>query len=133
MVSLIAAMAANGVIGDSKSNQMLWHIPADFKYFKEVTSGHPIIMGRKTFESLPGVLPDRFHFVVSRNKDYKVASDQVKVVKSLATAVQEAENLDNEVFVIGGGQIYSNAIKDADKLYITKLDREFDGDVFSQN
>ena len=109
-----------------KDNQLLWHLPNDFKRFKTLTSHHTVIMGRKTFESLPGILPNRKHIVISRNKNLKI--DNVLIVNSLkeAVALTEKEN----VFIIGGGQIYNESIAIADVLEITRVAISIDADTF---
>lgn len=115
-VTLIAAIAENNALG--KDNKMLWHLPDDFKRFKQITSGHYIIMGRKTFESLPGILPNRTHVIITRQEDYKAES--CIVVNSLDEALHTCPQ-DEEVFIIGGGEIYRQAINIADKLDLTRV------------
>jgi dihydrofolate reductase len=121
---LIAAVAANGVIG--RDNRLPWHLPEDLKHFKALTMGHPMIMGRKTWESLPGRLPGRPHIVVSRNPDYQ--AEGAAVVGSLAAAIAAAGDSD-EVFVIGGAELYAQALAIADRLQLTELDAAYDGDA----
>ena len=104
MLSIIVAKAKNNIIG--KDNQLLWHIPEDLKRFKDLTTGHVIIMGRKTFESLGKVLPDRKHIVFSQNPDFKVANENVEVVHSMLQIQEYIEN-EEENFVIGGAMIYN--------------------------
>ena len=104
MLSLIVAKAKNNTIG--KDNHLLWHIPDDLRRFKERTTGHTIIMGRKTFESLGGILPDRMHIILSRNPDFNIDSDYVKVVHSLLELQDYMED-EEEHFVIGGAIIYN--------------------------
>lgn len=128
MLSLIVAVAQNNVIG--KDNKLIWHISEDLKRFKEITSGKTIIMGRKTFESLPGVLPNRKHIIVTRDKNYKVNSDNVTIVHNLNSLIDQYKNCDDEVFIIGGAEIYKQALPYADKLYLTKINNFFDGDTF---
>lgn len=128
MLSLIVAVAQNNVIG--KDNKLIWHISEDLKRFKEITSGNTIIMGRKTFESLPGVLPNRKHIIVTRDKNYKVNSDNVTIVHDLNSLIDQYKNCDDEVFIIGGAEIYKQALPYADKLYLTKINNFFDGDTF---
>jgi dihydrofolate reductase len=123
-VTIIAAIAANGIIG--KDNKMPWHLPEDLKHFKALTMGHPMIMGRKTWESLPGRLPGRPHIVVSRDPGYRAAG--AAVVNSLAAAIAAAGDAD-EVFVIGGAELYAQALAVADRLQLTEIDAEFDGDT----
>ena len=122
-VTIIAAVAANGVIG--KDNRMPWHLSEDLKHFKALTMGHPMIMGRKTWESLPGRLPGRPHIVVTRNAGYR--AEGATVAPSLAAAIAAADS--NEVFVIGGGQLYAEALAIADRLQLTEIDAEFAGDT----
>lgn len=127
-ITLIAAVAANGIIG--RDNRLPWHLPEDLKHFKALTMGHPMIMGRKTWESLPGRLPGRPHIVVSRNPDYR--ADGASVVTSLAAAIAAAGNTD-EVFVIGGAELYLQAFDFADRLQLTEIDTDFDGDAYFPN
>jgi dihydrofolate reductase len=110
--NIIAAVANNMAIG--KNNKMPWHISGDSKYFKEITSGHPVIMGRKTYESIGKPLPNRTNIVLSHKY-----LDGVIIVNSLEEAYQKAEEIDDVCFVIGGGKLYKDAIEDADRLYIT--------------
>jgi len=123
-VSIIAAIAANGVIG--RNNDLPWHLPEDLKRFRALTMGHHIIMGRKTYESLGRLLPGRTTVVVSRNPDYHV--EGAIVVSSLAAAMAACAN-DPEVFVIGGAQLYREALPLADRLYLTELQDAFEGDA----
>ncbi len=125
MITIIAAVAQNNALG--KNNDLLWHLPNDFKRFKEITSGHYIIMGRKTFESFPKPLPNRTHIVITRQKNY--APSGCIVVNNLENALEICPKND-ETFIIGGGEIYKQAITVADKLDITKVHSEFDADVF---
>jgi len=115
-LTLIAAAAENNALG--KDNQMLWHLPDDFKRFKKLTSGHHIIMGRKTFESLPGMLPNRTHVIITRQSDFK--AEGCIVVNSLDEALAACPE-DEEVFVIGGGEIYKQAIDKAYKIELTRV------------
>ena len=125
MIILIAAVAENNALG--KNNDLLWHLPKDFKRFKEITSGHTIIMGRKTFESFPKPLPNRTHIIITRQKDYK--REGCIVVKDLENALVLCPMTD-DVFVIGGGEIYAQSIHLADQLDITKVHYSFDADVY---
>ncbi|MDA8611434.1 dihydrofolate reductase [Candidatus Pacebacteria bacterium] len=130
MISAIAAIGKeNRVIGNK--GQIPWHISEDFKYFKETTSGHPIIMGRKTFETFKSPLPGRTHIVITRDKNYK-ASNGVIIVDSVANAIVEAVKQEGgqEIFIIGGGQIYEAALPFVDRLYLTLVDGKFEGDAF---
>jgi dihydrofolate reductase len=124
IVSLIAAMANNRVIG--KGNQMPWHLPADLGHFKTVTFGKPVIMGRKTYESIGRPLPGRRNIIISRNRNYKIEGCET------AVSLEEAMELVNEVeeiMIIGGGHVYSQAIPLADRLYLTFIDLDVDGDT----
>ena len=125
MLSIIVAKAKNNIIG--KDNKMLWKLPDDLKRFKERTTGHTIIMGRKTFESLGGILPDRMH-IISRNPDFNIDSDYVKVVHSLLELQDYMED-EEEHFVIGGAIIYNLLMPYCKKMYVTQLDKDFEGDA----
>lgn len=126
-VSLIAAVARNGVIG--RAGKLPWRLPDDLKHFKRVTLGHPIVMGRKTWESLPGPLPRRPHIVVTRQKSYEASGTEV--VHDLDEALALAARHDpDEVFVIGGGELYRAALPRADRLLITHVEADIEGDAF---
>ena len=125
IITIIAAISENRVLGNE--NKLIWHLPEDLKRFKRLTSGHAIIMGRKTFESLPKALPDRHNIVVTKNKQF--SAEGVTACHSLIEAI-EASGDDLQPFIIGGGQIYQQAIKLADKIELTKIYKSFDGDVF---
>lgn len=127
MLSIIVAKSKNNVIG--KDNKLIWKIPDDLKRFKNLTTGHTIIMGRKTFESLGRVLPNRFHVVLSRDKNYKVDNENVKVVNDVSE-LEEYIKDSKEYFVIGGEMIYKLLMAKSAKLYITQLDRDFEGDTY---
>lgn len=126
-ISIIVAIDQNNAIG--KDNQMLVHLPDDLKYFKQVTSGHSVIMGRKTFESLPkGALPNRRNIVITRNTELQYAG--CEMVYSVEGALEATEG-EEEVFVMGGGVIYKETIQKADKLYITHIHHAFgDAEVY---
>ena len=127
MLSLIAAVARNRVIG--KDNQLLWHLPGDMRHFRETTRGKPVIMGRKTWESLPEKfrpLPGRQNIVVSRNPAY--AAPGATLAVSLENALKQVEASD-EAFVIGGADLYRQALPFAERLYLTELTAEFEGDT----
>ena len=127
IISCIVATAKNNVIG--KDNQIPWHLPADLKYFKKVTLGHMIIMGRKCYESIGRPLPKRTNVVISRNP-YFISTGCV-VVHSIDEALEFAfDNGEEEVFIIGGGTIYEQTEEHWDKLYLTEVDIEPEGDVF---
>ena len=125
-LTLIVAAAENDVIG--KNNKLIWHLSDDLKRFKNLTSGHSIIMGRKTFESFGKPLPNRTHIVITRQKNYN-APLGVIVVNSLEEALKTVEN-DTQPFVIGGGEIYKEAMPYADKIELTRVHERFDGDAF---
>ena len=125
MIILIAAVAENYALG--KNNDLLWHLPKDFKRFKEVTSGHHIIMGRKTFESFPKPLPNRTHVIITRQKDY--VCEGCIVVQDLEKALAVCPK-NEDIFVIGGGEIYSQSIHLADQLDITRVHQSFEADVY---
>lgn len=128
MLSLIAAVARHRVIG--KDNQLLWQLPEDMKYFRETTRGKAVIMGRKTWESLPEKfrpLPGRHNIVVSRNPDFPAPG--ATLVNSLDAALAACDN-DNEVFVIGGEMLYRLALPLANRLYLTEIDKDYTGDAF---
>ncbi|WP_295938892.1 dihydrofolate reductase [uncultured Alistipes sp.] len=123
MISIIVAVAENGVIGDK--NTLLWHISEDLKHFKAVTTGHPVIMGRKTFESLGRPLPNRTNVVVTR-QDTEIPG--CTVVHSLEEAVALFP-ADEEIFIIGGAQIYGQALPLADRFYLTRVFHSYEGDT----
>lgn len=130
-ISLIVAAAENGVIG--KDNQLLWRLPDDLKRFKQLTLGHPIIMGRKTYESIGKPLPGRTSIVITRSSSYEV--EGALVVDSLEKAIDTARQQEvKEAFVIGGGEIYREALvkKLPDKIYLTRVQTENEGDAFFQ-
>lgn len=123
---LVAAAAENNALG--KDNIMLWHLPDDFKHFKNLTSNHYIIMGRKTFESFPKPLPNRTHIIITRQADYK-APDGCVVVTSLEEALAIVKE-QAEVFVIGGGEIYKLALPYADRIELTRVHTTLEADAF---
>lgn len=127
MISLIVAKASNDIIGGD--NKLLWHISEDLKRFKEITSNSTIIMGRKTFESLPKILPNRFHVILTRDNNFKVDSDAVKVSFDINEIISLYKDTKEEVFVIGGGEIYNLFMPYADKLYLTEVYKDFEGDT----
>ncbi|NFG23995.1 dihydrofolate reductase [Clostridium botulinum] len=128
MLSIIVAIAKNNVIGND--NKLIWHISEDLKRFKEITSGKTIVMGRKTFESLPGVLPNRKHIILTRDKNFKVNSECVEIIYDFDELVSKYKNSDTEVFIIGGGEIYKQLLPHTNKLYLTKINKDFDGDTY---
>lgn len=127
MLSIIAAISDNNVIG--KENKLIWSIPADLKRFKELTTGHTIIMGRKTFESLGRVLPNRKHIVLTRDINYKVEDENVEIINDVEQ-LDKFINKNEENFIIGGAIIYKQFIDKVDKMYITKIHRKFEGDAY---
>lgn len=126
MISLIVAMDQNRGIGNK--GDLLTYIPGDLPRFKKITTGHKVIMGRKTFDSLPnGPLPNRENIVITRNKDLKI--DGVEVVHSLDEAIGLCDD-QSEAFIIGGGEIYNESFKIADKLYVTHINKTFEADTY---
>lgn len=125
MLSIIVAKAKNNIIG--KDNKLLWSLPADLKRFKELTTDHTIIMGRKTFESLGRVLPNRKHVVFSQNTNFSVNDENVRIVHSMLE-IKEYIDDENENFVIGGAMIYSLLMPYVTKMYVTEIDKDFEGD-----
>lgn len=125
LLSIIAAMARNRVIG--RGNRLPWRLPADLAHFKVVTMGKPMIMGRKTWESLPGLLPGRRHIVVTRNPDYTAPG--ATVVHSLQEAIAAAGGVP-EVMVVGGANLYAQALPLAGRLYLTEIEADVEGDVW---
>lgn len=126
MISVIAAIGKNNELG--KKNQLLWNLPADLKHFKEITSGHTVIMGQKTFESIGRPLPNRRNIVLTRDNFNR---DGVEISDSLEKTLASFKDSGEEVFIIGGGQIYKQSMDFADKLYITHVDMEdIDADTF---
>ncbi|MEE2700270.1 MAG: dihydrofolate reductase [Bacteroidota bacterium] len=131
-VSLIVAVSENGVIG--KDNDLIWHLPNDMRFFKETTTGHHVIMGRKNFESIPHKfrpLPNRTNVIITRQTDYKAEGCIVVHAVEEALAIAK-KNADEEVFIIGGGQIYELVLEAdlVDKIYLTKVHNTFDGDTY---
>lgn len=127
-ISMIAAIAKeNRAIG--KNNKLLWNIPEDLTRFKKITSGHPIIMGRKTYESIGRPLPGRTNIVLSRNIEKNI--EGCILASTLEEAIKKAIEIDKaEIFIIGGGEIFKKGILVADKLYLTLVEGDFEGDVF---
>ncbi len=127
MISIIAAIGKNNELG--KKNQLLWNLPTDMKHFKETTTGHTVIMGQKTYESIGKALPNRRNIVLTREKDFK--AEGVEISDSLEKTIASFQDSDEEVFIIGGGQIYKQSFDLADKLYITHVDMtDEDADTF---
>lgn len=125
IVSMIAAMAHNRVIG--KNNKMPWHLPADLKHFKKITTGKSVIMGRLTYESIGKALPNRTNIVISRQSDYELAD--AKVACSCTEALELASDICDEVMIIGGGTIYQAFLPHAQRLYLTHIDLNIEGDT----
>lgn len=130
MISLIVAVADNNVIG--KDNALIWHLPADMKFFKEKTTGHCIITGRKNYESIPEKfrpLPNRTNIVITRQPDYHAPG--AVIVGSVEAAIDKAKQSgDNEIFIIGGAEIFRQSLQYADRIYLTVIHHSFEGDVF---
>ena len=124
-ISIIAAMARNRVIG--KENSLPWHLPADLQHFKRLTMGKPMIMGRKTWESLPGLLPGRPHIVVSRNRDHQAPG--ASLAHSLEAAIHQAGNA-AEIMIVGGANLYSQALSLTQRIYLTEIDLDAEGDAW---
>lgn len=125
-ISLIVAMAGNRAIG--LNNRMPWHLSADLKRFKRITMGHPIIMGRLTFEAIGKPLPGRTNIIVSRNPDYH--QEGCIVADSIQEAIRVGCGLSDEIFIIGGATLYEASLPLADRLYLTQINRDFAGDTF---
>lgn len=127
MLSIIVAVAENNVIG--KDNKLIWHLPADLRRFKKITTGHTIIMGRKTFESLGRVLPNRKHIVLCNDEEMKIEDENVEILEDISMLDKYIKDED-EHFVIGGATIYKLLLEKAQKIYLTLIHEQFDGDVY---
>ena len=127
MLSIIVAMASNNVIG--KNNKLLWHLPADLERFKKITINHDIIMGRKTFDSLDFILPQRKHIVFSKSGKLNKEGANVEIVNDI-NALEKYMQSSKETFLIGSGQLYKQLMPYATKLYITRIYHEFEGDIY---
>lgn len=125
MITTIVAKAENQIIGNQ--NQLIWHLPNDLKRFKQLTTGHPIIMGRKTFESIGRALPNRTNIVISRTWNH--SEEGIIIVNSLEKAIETAQEIDPEIFIIGGGNIYRQALEISDVLEVTEVHQTFEGDT----
>lgn len=125
MITIIAAAGKNNELG--KNNDLVWHLPDDFKRFKKLTTGHHIIMGRKTFQSFPKPLPNRVHIVITRNRDYH--PEGTIIVHSMSEALVVAKE-DKQPFIIGGGEIYKMGMEVADKIELTRVNGNFEADTF---
>ena len=126
MVSIIVATAEDNVIG--KDNQLIWHLPADLKHFKQLTMGHPILMGRKTYESIGKPLPGRTSIIITRQEDFQ--AEGCIVVHSVQEAIAKAKELDDQVYIIGGAEIYKQALPLTDCIELTKIHHHFEGDTY---
>ncbi|PJJ62502.1 dihydrofolate reductase [Chryseobacterium geocarposphaerae] len=126
MTTIVVAMGKKNEIGFE--NQLLWHLPKDLKHFKDLTSGHPIIMGRKTYESIGKPLPNRTNIVVSRQKDW--FEEGILIVGSIKEAVKFAKKIDEEVFIIGGGNIYAQTMDVVDRLEVTLVKADLEADTY---
>ncbi|MDR1169409.1 MAG: dihydrofolate reductase [Prevotellaceae bacterium] len=126
MLAIIVAIDENNAIG--KENRLLWHITEDLKYFKSITTGHPVIMGRRTFESIGKALPGRINIIISRNLQFSAAG--CIVVTSLDEAVAAASEIDENKFIIGGASVYREAVGIADTIYLTVVHNRYDADAF---
>lgn len=127
MITLIAAAAENNALG--KDNEMIWHLPDDFKRFKKLTSHHYIIMGRKTLESFPTPLPNRTHIVITRQENYEPKFEGVLVAKNLEEALKLAEEQE-QIWIIGGGEIYKLALDQATHIELTRVHGTFEADAY---
>jgi len=126
MTTIVVAMGERNEIGSE--NQLLWNLPKDLKHFKDLTSGHPIIMGRKTYESIGKPLPNRTNIVVSRKKDW--FQEGILIVGSIKEAVKFAKKIDENIFIIGGGNIYEQTMEIADRLEVTLVRAHLEADTF---
>lgn len=124
---MIAAVAENDALG--KDNTLLWHLPDDFKRFKAITTGHTIIMGRKTFESFPRPLPNRPHIIITRDRSYKTSYSECTIVHSLEDALNLVDR-EERVYIIGGGEIYTQAMSVSDELEITRVHESYEADTY---
>lgn len=125
--SIIAAKSDNNVIG--KDNDLVWHMPADLRFFKNKTKGHWVIMGRKTFESMNGPLPNRSHIIITRRPDYQAEGCYVTDSIEGAFKIAEQQKLD-DVFILGGAEIYAQTMNKADRMFVTEIKSTFEGDTF---
>jgi len=126
MTTIVVAMGEKNEIGSG--NQLLWHLPKDLKHFKDLTSGHPIIMGRKTYESIGKALPNRTNIVVSRKKNW--FQEGVLIVGSIKEAVKFAKKIDENIFIIGGGNVYEQTMEIADRLEVTLVKANLEADTY---
>lgn len=128
MISMIAAQGLHREIG--LDGKMPWSLPGDSEHFKKLTQGHTMLMGRRTFDSLPGVLPGRMHIIISRDPNFRKDHKRVKIRPDLEECLREAATSEEEVFVIGGGVIYEAALPYAEKVYLTQIQRSFEADTY---
>lgn len=126
MTTIVVAMGEKNEIGFE--NQLLWHLPKDLKHFKEITSGHPVIMGRKTYESIGKPLPNRTNIVVSKKNDW--FEEGILIVGSIKEAIKFAKKIDEDIFIIGGGKIYEQTMDIVDKLEVTLVKTNLEADTF---
>lgn len=126
MTTIVVAIGEKNEIGFE--NQLLWHLPKDLKHFKDITSGHPVIMGRKTYESIGKPLPNRTNIVVSRKNDW--FEEGILIVGSIKEAIKFAKKIDEEIFIIGGGKIYEQTMDIVDKLEVTLVKADLEADTF---
>ena len=125
-ISIVAAIGKNNELG--KNNNLIWHLKDDLKFFKELTTGHVIVMGRKTFESLPKMLPNRHHVVISSSNSF---NDEVEVFNNIESFLEKYKDYKDEIFIIGGSSIYKSFLDYSNKLYLTEIDEEEkDADVY---
>lgn len=129
MISIIAAIGKNNELG--LNNQLIWHLKEDMKFFKTLTTGKIIIMGRKCFESMPGLLQDRENIIITQNKDYKV--DKAKIFHSIKETINYIESTDKDIFIIGGAKIYEEFLPIVENIYLTEIDATSKADVFFPN
>ena len=126
MLSIIVAKAKNNIIG--KDNSLIWHLPEDLKRFKKLTTGHTIIMGRKTFESLGRVLPNRHHIILCNDAQMNIDNENVEILEDISMLDKYVKD-EEEHFVIGGATMYKLLMPMCSKMYITEIDKDFEGDV----
>jgi len=126
-VTIVVAVARNGVIG--ADGGLPWHLPDELRLFKETTLGHVLVMGRRTYESIGGPLPGRTTVVVTRDRDWSPGAGEVVVAYGIEEALERAAAIDEEVFVVGGGELYAAALPHTDRLLLTHVDHEPDGDT----
>ncbi|MCC9165709.1 dihydrofolate reductase [Pontibacter harenae] len=126
MLAIVVAVADNNVIG--KNNQLIWHLPADLRHFKQLTMSHPMLMGRKTFESIGKPLPGRTTIIITHQQDYQ--QEGCIVTHSVQEAIEQAKKLDETITVVGGAQIYKEILPQIDTVYLTRIHHTFEGDTF---